>query len=416
MSETSKRHPSLVLILIPVVMLGQLSMDMYLPALDSLRASMRATGSELQLTLSAFVVSLGVSQFLVGEFARRAGRGRAIRIALVGFVGATAGCAITSSIAFFIVCRAVQGISAAVCVALSYAVIADNAKDSHESMRGMTMLTVASTVAPLIAPVAGSQVLQLAGSWRAVFVLLLCVASAATLAFFTQPAARFDARASDASKPARQIYLGIARSSRFWRYALLCSIGTTINFCFFSFLPGILLVQNGLTQNAFSAAFFLCGLTEIAGSLLAPRISKRIGHPALTGLACACCALGGFGVAYLSTMQGAVVPIVVAFSIVELGTGMLIAPCFSAALYLFRSASNEASAICGFQQFMIAAGVATFAAAMQWQSSYALGILIGVAALLGAALACTPAGGAAADERADERADESVARVAANPD
>ncbi|MBH9673009.1 MFS transporter, partial [Burkholderia contaminans] len=65
MSETSKRHPSLVLILIPVVMLGQLSMDMYLPALDSLRASMRATGSELQLTLSAFVVSLGVSQFLV---------------------------------------------------------------------------------------------------------------------------------------------------------------------------------------------------------------------------------------------------------------------------------------------------------------------------------------------------------------
>ncbi|MET5115860.1 MFS transporter, partial [Burkholderia pseudomallei] len=81
--------------------------------------------------------------------------------------------AITSSIAFYIVCPAVQGISAAVCVALSYAVIADNAKDSQESMRGMTMLTVASTVAPMIAPVAGSQVLQLAGSWRAVFVLLL---------------------------------------------------------------------------------------------------------------------------------------------------------------------------------------------------------------------------------------------------
>ncbi|MET5116084.1 MFS transporter, partial [Burkholderia pseudomallei] len=79
-------------------------------------------------------------------------------------------------------------ISAAVCVALSYAVIADNAKDSHVSMRWMTMLTVGSTVAPLIAPVAGSQVLQLAGSWRAGFGLLLCVARAATLALFTQPA------------------------------------------------------------------------------------------------------------------------------------------------------------------------------------------------------------------------------------
>lgn len=399
MSETSKRHPSLVLILIPVVMLGQLSMDMYLPALGSLEASMRATGSELQMTLSAFVVSLGVSQFLVGEFARRAGRGRAIRIALVGFVCATAGCAVTSSIAFFIVCRAVQGIAAAVCVALSYAVIADNAKDGHESMRGMTMLTVASTVAPLIAPVAGSQVLQLAGSWRAVFMLLLCVAIVAVLAFFAQPAARFDARAHDASKPARKIYLGIVTSSQFWRYALLCSIGTTINFCFFSFLPGILLLQNGLTQNQFSAAFFLCGLTEIAGSLLAPRISKLIGPPGLAGLACVCCALGGFGVAYFSTTPHAVVPIVAAFSIVELGTGMLIAPCFSAALYLFRSTSNEASAICGFQQFMIAAGVATFAAAMKWQSSYALGILIGVAALIGAALCGTLPGGAQADEQ-----------------
>ena len=88
MSTNLKRNHALVLILIPVAALGQLSMDMYLPALKSLQAGMRATASEIQLTLSAFVVCLGVSQFAVGELARRIGRGRAILIALIAFVAA----------------------------------------------------------------------------------------------------------------------------------------------------------------------------------------------------------------------------------------------------------------------------------------------------------------------------------------
>ena len=173
MSTNLKRNHALVLILIPVAALGQLSMDMYLPALKSLQAGMRATASEIQLTLSAFVVCLGVSQFAVGELARRIGRGRALLIALIAFVAATAGCALTSEIRVFIACRAIQGIATAVCVALSYAAITDNAQDSQQSMRGVTALTVCSMISPLIASVVGSQLLQFSGSWRRVFLLLL---------------------------------------------------------------------------------------------------------------------------------------------------------------------------------------------------------------------------------------------------
>ncbi|WP_126282402.1 MFS transporter [Burkholderia stagnalis] len=397
MSTNLKRNQALVLILIPVAALGQLSMDMYLPALKSLQAGMRATAGEIQLTLSAFVVCLGVSQFAVGELARRVGRGRAIRIALIAFVAATAGCVLTSEIRVFIACRAIQGIATAVCVALSYAAITDHAQDSQQSMRGVTALTVCSMISPLVAPVIGSQVLQLSGSWRAVFLLLLGLSLAALVLFCVQPAGRFDARAPAEPTPGRTAYRAIVGSSRFWRYALLCSIGTTINFCFVSFLPGILLVQHAVTQNAFSVALVTCALAEIVGALLAPRLGKRIGLPSLTGLACLCCALGGAGVTYFSTVPGAVAWVVAAFALVELGTGMLIAPCFSAALYLFRSTSNEASSICGFQQFVIAAGMATLATAMQWQSAYALGILIMAAALTGAAICRTLPAEAGAD-------------------
>ncbi|PNW89139.1 hypothetical protein CF640_37445, partial [Burkholderia pseudomallei] len=69
-------------------------------------------------------------------------------------------CAITPSIAFFHVYRAVRGISAAACVALSYAIIASKATDRQESIPGMEMLTVESAVAPPIAPGSGSQVRQ----------------------------------------------------------------------------------------------------------------------------------------------------------------------------------------------------------------------------------------------------------------
>lgn len=390
MSLRSNPSSSIVWILVPVVMLGQLSMDLYLPALDVLRDALGATPNQLQLTLSAFVVSLGATQFAIGELARRIGRGQAIRFALVAFTLATAGCAATSSIALFIACRVVQGAAAAICVSLSYAAIADQARDRADNLRGTTLLTVAITAAPLAGPVVGSQALQLGGSWRAVFLLLLAI-SVATMVFFArQPLARFGVRGLDARQPSREVYLRILGASRFWRHALLCAIGTTINFCFFSFLPGILFGSYGMSQNEFSIAFCCCGVFEIAGSLLAPPAGRRFGEARRTRLACACALLGGLAVAATASLCTAVVPVIAAFALVMFGTGMLIAPNFAAALYPFREHADQASTICSVQQFMIAAGVASCATLMQWQSASALGLLIAAVATLALAIGFAP--------------------------
>ncbi|WP_025098516.1 MFS transporter [Burkholderia sp. A1] len=410
MSLRSNSPSSIVWILVPVVMLGQLSMDLYLPALDALRDALGASPNQLQLTLSAFVVSLGATQFAIGELSRRLGRGRAIRLALGAFTLATAGCAATSSIALFIACRVVQGAAAAICVSLSYAAIADQARDRADNLRGTTLLTVAVTAAPLAGPVIGSQALQLSGSWRAVFLLLLAVSVATTLFFARQPAARFGLGDQDARRPSREVYARILGASRFWRHALLCAIGTTINFCFFSFLPGILLGTYGLSQNEFSIAFCCCGVLEIAGSLLAPAAGRRLGEASRTRLACACALLGGLAVAMAATLAEPVVPMTAAFALVMFGTGMLIAPNFAAALYGFREHADEASTICSVQQFMIAAGVASFATLMQWQSASALGLLIAAVAALAAVIACVPAAdGVEPDEGAMVGAEQTVA-------
>src|SRR5512145_2221933 len=93
-----------------VTALVPLPIDMYLPALPALEREFAADPAAVQLTLGAVFVGLAVGQALYGPVTDRLGRKPPLYAGLVGYVLASAGCALAPGIGALVACRFVQAL------------------------------------------------------------------------------------------------------------------------------------------------------------------------------------------------------------------------------------------------------------------------------------------------------------------
>jgi MFS transporter, DHA1 family, multidrug resistance protein len=158
-----------------------LSIDMSLPAQPTLADTFDVPAATAQLTLSVFLIGFACAQLITGYLSDAFGRRRVMLGGLALFTLSGIACALSSSIEMLIAFRALQGIGAAAAPVVARAMVRDTQPADHAARLLSTMLA-ALAVAPMIAPVIGGAVLELA-SWRAVFatlagcgVVLFCLA------------------------------------------------------------------------------------------------------------------------------------------------------------------------------------------------------------------------------------------------
>lgn len=159
---------------------GPLSLDLYLPALPALAAEMAATESTAQLTLSACMIGLAIGQVVAGTLSDRFGRKVPLVAGLAAYVLLSLGCALISTIEVMIALRLLQGIAGGSSMVIARAIVRDTYGPTN-SARAFSVLMLAAGVAPVAAPVLGSQLL-LATSWRGLFVVLAVLVSGLLLA------------------------------------------------------------------------------------------------------------------------------------------------------------------------------------------------------------------------------------------
>ena len=115
----------LFLILGAVSALGPASMDIYLPGLPTLTRELGTTESSAQLTVSLFLVGLGLGQLVAGPLSDVRGRRGPLLGSLALYIGATAACAMAPGIVVLVAARLLQGATAAAGVAIGRAIIRD---------------------------------------------------------------------------------------------------------------------------------------------------------------------------------------------------------------------------------------------------------------------------------------------------
>ncbi|HZX27008.1 MAG TPA: Bcr/CflA family multidrug efflux MFS transporter [Telluria sp.] len=297
-SRTSTHGRSLILVLGAIVGLAPLSIDMYLPALPSIAREFHAAGSTAQLTLAAYFIGLAVGQFVYGLLADRYGRKPPLYGGLALYAAASLGCAFAPGIAVLIALRFLQALGGCAGIVVPTAVVRD-LFDQRDSARVLSQLMLVMGVAPMLAPLAGSQLLAHFG-WRAVFVVLAAIGLLALLAIHrllheSLPAER---RKPIALATVRHTYGLLFADRHFLAYALAGACAGAAMFSYISGSPFVLIDDYGVAPATYSIIFGANACALIAASQLNHRLLARH-HPDRV-LAWALAAMGAAGAALLA--------------------------------------------------------------------------------------------------------------------
>ncbi len=142
-----------VLILALLLGLQAVTTDLYLPALPAIRDVFDASMGDIQLTLTALLLSFGLSQLVWGPLSDRFGRRPILVGGMAAYVAASLACTLAPGMAWLIAARAVQGLAMGAAVMAARAVVRDlypPAQGAHVMSKALTGLgIIACTCAPL---------------------------------------------------------------------------------------------------------------------------------------------------------------------------------------------------------------------------------------------------------------------------
>jgi DHA1 family bicyclomycin/chloramphenicol resistance-like MFS transporter len=196
-AAASAMSPGLIVLLLSLLLgLQPVTTDLYLPALPALTEGFGASMAQAQLTLTALLLSFGLSQLVWGPLSDRFGRRPVLLWGMVAYVAASVGSALAASMDLLIVWRTVQGAAMGAGVMGARAVVrdlyqpVDAARAMSKGLSGLGVIACAS--APL-----GGLLSDLFG-WRATL-LGVAVFGAATLALI---ALRFEETVPPANRRA----------------------------------------------------------------------------------------------------------------------------------------------------------------------------------------------------------------------
>ncbi|MFC2249827.1 CmlA/FloR family chloramphenicol efflux MFS transporter [Labrys portucalensis] len=262
--------PSALLLMAPFDILASLAMDIYLPIVPIMPAALGTSASVVQLTLSLYMVMLGVGQIIFGSLSDRVGRRPILIGGAVVFFFASLGLAASSNAVIFLALRFLQAAGASACLVATFATVRDVYAERPEGAVIYSLFSAMLAFVPALGPVAGALIADHFG-WRAIFVTLgLLMTGALVHAAWRWPETR-----QTPQELARRPAITVLGSYAFWTYT--AGFGTAMGsfFVFFSTAPRVLIDRAGYSPLAFSLAFATAALAMMLATRFVP---GRIGR------------------------------------------------------------------------------------------------------------------------------------------
>ncbi|MBP1136989.1 DHA1 family bicyclomycin/chloramphenicol resistance-like MFS transporter [Arthrobacter sp. PvP023] len=159
-----------ILLLGALTALGPFTIDLYLPAFPALEASLGVSEAEVQLTLTGTTVGFALGQLVVGPLSDKFGRRVPLILATALHISASLGAALSTDLATLGLFRVLMGIGAAGGGVVAMAMVRD-LFTGYAMVRMFSRMALVNGLAPILAPVIGSQLL-LVMPWPGIFYFL----------------------------------------------------------------------------------------------------------------------------------------------------------------------------------------------------------------------------------------------------
>lgn len=257
---------------------GPLSIDLYLPGLPAIGRDLGADPARVQQTLSTFFLGLALGQLVYGPMSDRFGRRPVMGFGIVVYLLATVYCALAPSIESLIAGRFVQGIGGAAGPVVARAAVRDVYAGS-QAARALSFVVLVMAIAPLLAPLAGGQIIGLVG-WRGLFgcmfaYALLCLAVNTLALPETNPPERRRGRRIGAMYAA---YGRLLSHDRGLAYLLCGGLAFGGLFGYITGASFIYINVFGVSPQMFGLYFAVNVLGLVIGNLVNGRLVVRFGY------------------------------------------------------------------------------------------------------------------------------------------
>jgi len=358
--------------------IGPFSIDMYLPALPTIGQSLGASIHAVQASLMAFFVALGIGQIVYGPVSDMVGRKKPLYFGLALFAAGSVGCALAPDIETLVALRFVQGLGACAGMVIPRAVVRD-LHTGADAARLMSLLMLVFSVSPILAPLAGSLVIEAVG-WRSVFWVVTVLAGLGVVLVATSlPETRPPEKRVDSSfASAITGYRRLLGDRQFLGVVFIGAFGMASFFAYLANSSFVLIDHYGLTPRQYSVAFATNAASFIGMSQLTSRMARRHGlastvRVAVSGYAAVMALMLALNLAGIDRLD-----LLLALLFVGYGFLGLVVPS-TAVLALDRHGdiAGTASALMGTLQFLT--GVAAMALVGVFVDGTARPMVIGIA-------------------------------------
>lgn len=355
--------PSALVLLVALATMTSISIAIYLPAMPTLARELDAPMEMVQLTVSVFLVGVGLGQLLYGPASDRFGRRPALLFGLVVYAAGSLACALAPTIELLLAGRALQAAGACAGMALVRAIIRDT-YPRERMASALSTVTGAMAISPALAPILGSQI-YLHFGWRADFLFLALFALVLIALAVPMLPETNQNRDPQALAPRRLAanYGSLLGNRTFLGHLFSGGLTLSGTFAYTVASPFILIGQLGVRPDVYAFLMISTTCAYVAGTWTAPRLARRIGLERALRTGTAICAAAAVLMAAIA-LSGSVtvVTVVGGMTLYMVGMGTALPLSMAGGIGPFPRIAGAASALIGAGQ-MVTGSLASAASA-----------------------------------------------------
>lgn len=365
-SELSPALPServLLGILGLFMMIAPASTDMYLPGLPTMRHELGASAAATQLTLSYFFLGFAFGQLVWGPLADRFGRRKPMAAGIVLYVFGSIGCAFADSIDHMMIWRFVQALGGCAMPVIAQAIVRD-VYGPRNSARAFSIMLLVMSVAPIVAPLVGGQMLRFT-TWRVIFGILAVFGVGALMALWRLPeTGNVNGRQTGGPRAIAMSYWHLLRDVHFVGYMVAGGAVFGASFTYITGTPLVYMEYFHVSPQFFGVLF---GINIVGMAAMTMFNSRRVGQ------------IGSYRLMRIGIIGCAIVTSVLCAAV---WMGVVLLPLMVAMLFLFMSlrgiitANSVAGALANHPTR--AGAAAALVGSVQYGFGFAAGGLLGL--------------------------------------
>jgi len=224
------RYILLILILGSLSTISPFSIDMYLPGFPAISKDLGVSISQVQLSLTAYLIGIAIGQLVYGPLLDRYGRKKPLYAGLIIYIISSVVCAFSTSLESLIAMRFLQALGGCVGMVAAQAFVRD-IFPMRKTAQAFSSIMLVIAVSPMIAPTVGGY-MTVAFGWSSVFIMLAAVTLlilAATY-FLLPEGKKADPEISMKPKAILGNFILVMRQPQFSIYTLAGGIATSATF------------------------------------------------------------------------------------------------------------------------------------------------------------------------------------------